>query len=37
MNTAALTGESLPRDVAPGDEVISGTVNLERSAARARR
>ena len=28
LNTAALTGESLPRDVAPGDEVISGCVNL---------
>lgn len=28
LNTAALTGESLPRDVGPGDEVISGCVNL---------
>ncbi|MCR5077610.1 MAG: heavy metal translocating P-type ATPase [Prevotella sp.] len=28
LNTVALTGESLPRDVAPGDEVISGCVNL---------
>ena len=28
LNTAALTGESLPRDVAPGDEVISGCVNM---------
>lgn len=28
LDTAALTGESLPRDVAPGDEVISGCVNL---------
>ena len=28
LNTAALTGESLPRDVAPGDTVISGCVNL---------
>jgi len=27
LNTAALTGESLPREVAPGDEVFSGTVN----------
>ncbi len=27
LNTAALTGESLPRDVAPGDGVISGCVN----------
>ena len=27
LNTAALTGESLPRDVRPGDEVISGCVN----------
>ncbi len=28
LNTAALTGESLPRDVVPGDEVLSGCVNL---------
>jgi len=28
LNTAALTGESLPRDVEPGDDVISGCVNL---------
>ena len=28
VDTAALTGESLPRDVAPGSEVISGCVNL---------
>ena len=28
LNTVALTGESLPRDVALGDEVISGCVNL---------
>lgn len=28
LDTAALTGESLPRDVAVGDEVISGCVNL---------
>ncbi len=28
LNTAALTGESLPRDVQAGDEVISGCVNL---------
>lgn len=28
LNTAALTGESLPRDVAPGDEVLSGCVNM---------
>ncbi len=27
VNTAALTGESLPRDVQPGDDVISGCVN----------
>ncbi|WP_369298950.1 heavy metal translocating P-type ATPase [uncultured Neglectibacter sp.] len=27
VNTSALTGESLPREVAPGDEVISGCVN----------
>ena len=27
LNTAALTGESLPRDVQAGDEVISGCVN----------
>ncbi len=28
LNTSALTGESLPRDVAPGSDVISGCVNL---------
>ena len=28
LNTAALTGESLPRDVKAGDEVISGCVNM---------
>ena len=29
LNTAALTGESLPREVRPGDEVISGCINLQ--------
>ena len=28
LNTAALTGESLPRDVAVGDEIISGCINM---------
>ena len=28
INTSALTGESLPRDVAPGEEIISGCINL---------
>ena len=28
LNTAALTGESRPRTVRPGDEVISGCVNM---------
>ena len=28
LNTSALTGESVPRDVVAGDEVISGCVNL---------
>ena len=28
LNTAALTGESLPREVGSGDEVISGCVNM---------
>ena len=28
LNTAALTGESLPVDVKSGDEVISGSINL---------
>ena len=28
LDTASLTGESLPRDVEPGDSVISGCVNL---------
>ena len=28
LNTSALTGESLPRDVGPGDDIISGSVNM---------
>ncbi len=28
LNTSALTGESLPRDVAEGDAIISGCVNM---------
>ena len=28
LNTAALTGESLPVDVLPGDRVVSGSINL---------
>ena len=28
LNTSALTGESLPKDVKAGDEVISGCINL---------
>ena len=28
LNTAALTGESLPRDVTGGDEIVSGCINL---------
>ena len=28
INTSALTGESLPRDVIPGEEIISGCINL---------
>ena len=28
LNTSALTGESLPRDVHAGDEVISGCINM---------
>lgn len=28
LNTAALTGESLPREVGEGDEVVSGCVNM---------
>ena len=28
LNTVALTGESLPRDVAEGDDVVSGCVNI---------
>lgn len=27
LDTSALTGESLPRDVVPGDEVLSGSIN----------
>lgn len=29
VDQAALTGESLPRSVAPGDQVYAGTINLE--------
>lgn len=29
LNTAAITGESLPRDVAKGDSVMSGCINLQ--------
>ena len=28
LNTSALTGESLPRDAASGDEIISGCINM---------
>ena len=28
LNTSALTGESVPRDAAPGQEIISGCINL---------
>lgn len=28
LNTSALTGESLPRDVKQGDEIISGCINM---------
>ncbi len=28
LNTSALTGESLPRDVKEGDEVVSGCINM---------
>ena len=28
LNTAALTGESLPRDVTGGDEIVSGCINM---------
>ena len=28
LNTSALTGESLPRDVSEGEEIISGCINL---------
>ena len=28
LNTSSLTGESLPRDVVQGDEIISGCINL---------
>ncbi len=28
LNTAALTGESIPRDVHEGDEIISGCINM---------
>lgn len=28
LNTSALTGESIPRDAEPGDEILSGCVNM---------
>ena len=28
LNTSALTGESVPRDAKPGDEILSGCINL---------
>lgn len=28
LNTMALTGESLPRDIQPGDNIISGCINI---------
>ncbi len=28
LNTSALTGESLPREAKPGDEIISGCINM---------
>ena len=28
LDTSSLTGESVPRDVAPGDDVLAGSVNL---------
>lgn len=28
LNTSALTGESLPREARPGDEIISGCINM---------
>ena len=31
LDTSALTGESLPRDLGPGDEILSGFVNREGS------
>ena len=30
LNTSALTGESLPREVREGDEIISGSINMTR-------
>ena len=31
LNTAALTGESAPRDVEAGDEILSGCVNMRNT------
>lgn len=28
LNTAALTGESMPRDIASGEEIMSGSINM---------
>lgn len=30
LNTSALTGESLPREIKEGDEIISGSINMTR-------
>lgn len=31
LDTSSLTGESLPRNIAPGDEILSGSINLQNS------
>ena len=29
LDTSALTGESLPREIQPGDEILAGSINLQ--------
>ena len=33
IDTSALTGESMPRDIEPGDEILSGSININGTIA----